>query len=176
MTSKAVYIISAIVIILLLFIIYWYREKFDSIIPPIPDEGTYYVSSGKLEYPGNTNPVADIANLRNRLNELADSIPTNIDTENIVPVKKSDLTISPILPPCETIFNKGNTENFTDSTNIATQLKGNLDAISQNYFKNEIKPALEINRWIDNLQTRLDNIQLKLAEKNIKPADELVFY
>ena len=146
-SSQLLYIISVIVIIILLVIIYWFKEKF-TFLSDIPDSGKY---TG-LDYPG-TN----------------DELKTRIT--NLMPTEKSSTGTSIASPLVGT---PSTTAAATDK-NI-TALQDKLKSISENYFKNEIKPQLEINRFIDNLQTRLDNIQLKLAEMNIKPQQELVFY
>jgi hypothetical protein len=51
-----------------------------------------------------------------------------------------------------------------------------LKRVADDYFNNELRPAIEIDTWIDNLSTRLHNIHLKLVEMKITAKNDFVFY
>ena len=157
MSPMIQYLICGLVIIILLLIIYYYKDKFTVVLPIIPPEVPY--SNYKLEYPG--------SDVKTVLQEYVDTI--NNPPATISSSSSSPSTISPsIVAPLPTSGN--------DANAVAKNIKQQLKGITEDYFKKGIKPAIEIDNWINNLNQRLTNIQLKLVELNIKPNQELVFY
>lgn len=138
--------IITIIIIFILLIIIYYYKD-KFLVSTIPSAHLYQ----GLEY-----PTSNVSSLLNQYIQHINNPSTTIATPTSTSI--------PISTPS------------TTTQSISDHLKSQLKDINEYYFNNGIKPAIEINFWIDNLQSRLDNVQLKLTESNIKPEQELLFY
>ena len=159
MSPKIIYFICSLVIAILLAIIYYYKDKFTVKIPTIAPANVY--SSYNLAYP--TDPNTDIST-------ILQSYASNINNPATSRTNASaTTTTSKSLPTA--LPTAGN-----NPQDVANYNQSQLDTITRNYFNTGIKPAIEIDNWINNLSSRLTNIQLKLVQLNVKPDKELVFY
>ena len=157
--SNIIYVLIGLIIITTILIIIYCNRQNDTFTIPTKQfaaEGAYQ----GLDYP--------ISGSENSISSIFNNFIRDINTPSTTPAITST---TPTTTQTPTLQTAGNTPE-----DVANSLKSNLDIITRDYFNKGIKPSIEIDNWITNLQDRLSKIQLKMIELNIHPKEELVFY
>jgi len=164
MGDNLVYILLGLIIIILLLCIIFYNRKTETFNIPTKNFPTKNLAT-ENKYEGLDYPASDASNsISSIFNKFVSSLnnPPSPSSTNIISTNPNTI---------KSLQTVGNTPET-----VIPYLKEQLDTISKTYFNQGIKPAVEIDNWINNLQERLNNVQLKMIELNITPNEELVFY
>jgi hypothetical protein len=159
MGYNLVYILLVLIIIIFLLCIIFYNRKTETFNIPTKNLAT------ENKYQGLDYPASDSSN------SISSIFNNFVSSLNNPPSPSIKNTISTNPTTTKSLQTVGNTPET-----VIPYLKEQLDIISKTYFNQGIKPAVEIDNWINNLQERLNNVQLKMIELNITPNEELVFY
>jgi len=162
MGKNLLYILLGFLTVFLLLCIIYYNKETDTFTIPTKN------IAPENEYRGLEYPASDSSN---SISSIFNRFITNLNTPTTTNPNATTTTRATTTTLPSSLPTAGNTPET-----VIPYLKGQLDIITKTYFNQGIKPAIEVDTWIKNLQERLSNIQLKMIELNITPNEELVFY